>query len=254
MALIRRQLFTQQYFRYCSVRKTSSGNSMFDGQLENWNKPRKIKSHIPGDLNPVSILFVNASHGPKSLIGQSIQEFWPQLSFKYDFQERNLLQEKLIPYGLEHVSAKMRLIHNQGTPEDKALFQPILDMAEELNRADILVIGAPMWNFSVPYILKQYIDISIQPGINFMESPLRPVTSGKSLVLVTSCGGTYRDGNRPDFLRSYLKDIFHMVGFEKAFEVNIQGASQKDRTKLLSKARLQLLEIAATLSETKGRP
>ncbi|TRY67934.1 hypothetical protein TCAL_05267 [Tigriopus californicus] len=227
---------------------------MFDGQLENWNKDEKVTSHNHGDSSsPVSILYLNASHGPKSLIAQSMQEFWPQLSFPYELQERNLLQSKLIPYGLDHVTAKMRLIHNEGTPDDKALFQPVLDMADELNRTDILVIGTPMWNFSVPYILKQYIDISIQPGINFLEKPLRPVTSGKSLVIVTSCGGTYRDGSRPDFLGPYLKDIFHMVGFERAFEVNIQGAAQKDRTKLLSSARLKLLEIAANLGETNGR-
>ena len=56
-------------------------------------------------------------------------------------------------------------------------------MAEELNSSPLLVISTPMWNFSFPYVLKQYVDIAVQPGINFLERPaLGPVTAGNSMV------------------------------------------------------------------------
>ena len=47
---------------------------------------------------------------------------------------------------------------------DKELFQPIHSLADELNSNNILVISTPMWNLTVPYVLKQYIDMVIQPG------------------------------------------------------------------------------------------
>ena len=79
-------------------------------------------------------------------------------------------------------------------------------MAEELNSSPLLVISTPMWNFSFPYVLKQYVDIAVQPGINFLERPaLGPVTAGKSMAVVTSCGGRYRKDDPRNHLGSYLK-------------------------------------------------
>ena len=51
-----------------------------------------------------------------------------------------------------------------GETNDENLFQPIRELAEELNNNNILVISTPMWNLTVPYVLKQYIDIVVQPG------------------------------------------------------------------------------------------
>ena len=53
-----------------------------------------------------------------------------------------------------------------GEVEDESLFQPIRTLAEELNENKILVISTPMWNLTVPYVLKQYIDMVVQPGSN----------------------------------------------------------------------------------------
>ncbi len=77
---------------------------------------------------------------------------------------------RLVPYSIEHVMAKMKILKGQGTDDDRALVEPIRVLAEELNDSTILMISTPMWNLSVPYLLKQYIDIVIQPGINFHET------------------------------------------------------------------------------------
>ena len=67
-------------------------------------------------------------------------------------------------------------------------FAPVMTAAEEVNKMDIVLIGihsyliladhgisfsvaaTPMWNYSVPYPLKQWIDTVVQPGINFSDS------------------------------------------------------------------------------------
>ena len=67
-------------------------------------------------------------------------------------------------YNLQHIGAKFRLMRAIGETNDENLFQPIRELAEELNNNNILVISTPMWNLTVPYVLKQYIDIVVQPG------------------------------------------------------------------------------------------
>ena len=49
---------------------------------------------------------------------------------------------------------------------------PILSACEELNQSDVLLISTPMWNFSVPYVLKQYLDTVLQPGFSIHDSLL----------------------------------------------------------------------------------
>ena len=105
---------------------------------------------------------------------------------------KNLLisisQDLLPKYG-----AKLcNFLQGGGSKEDEDLFQPIEEMAHELNHCRLLIISSPIWNFSFPYVLKQYIDIALQPGVNFHEEPEeQPVTGSKTLVVVSSSGGHY---------------------------------------------------------------
>ena len=110
------------------------------------------------------ILHVTARHSETSVVASATNLLLSKLTFKYDLTERHLFEETLVPYNMDHVKAKFKIIEGKGTERDFALFEPIKQMAEELNEHDVLVISTPMWNMSVPYPLKQYIDIVIQPG------------------------------------------------------------------------------------------
>ena len=153
-----------------------------------------------------------------------------------------------------------------GETNDENLFQPIRELAEELNNNNILVISTPMWNLTVPYVLKQYIDIVVQPGnilqllrikrdirtlflmyssslllcnfvvfegINLHETKewpttVTPVTRNKTLIIVYSCGGNEGDGAFPkDYLGSYLKDVFALIGYDHVKIIRIQGSMKK---------------------------
>ena len=50
--------------------------------------------------------------------------------------------------------------------KDQSVFEDVSVLTEELNRQDILLLSTPMWNLTVPYMVKHYIDIVVQPGIN----------------------------------------------------------------------------------------
>jgi FMN-dependent NADH-azoreductase len=98
-------------------------------------------------------------------------------------------------------------------------------------RADMYLISAPMWNLSIPYVLKYYIDTIVQPGYLFKYLPDgTPVglAHGKMVVVKTS-GGDY---SRPpmchyDFHEPYLRGIFSFCGIQ---DIHIISAYRMDMT------------------------
>jgi FMN-dependent NADH-azoreductase len=94
--------------------------------------------------------------------------------------------------------------------------------------SDIYLITAPMWNFSIPYVLKYYIDCIIQPGYLFMyneQGQPVPLIHNKRMICVTSRGGDYSE-NSPfhayDFQEQYLRAIFGFVGIYDIHFINAQ--------------------------------
>ncbi len=94
--------------------------------------------------------------------------------------------------------------------------------------ADLYVISSPMWNFSVPYALKYYIDAVVQPGYTFRyDEQGRAVgtVEGKKMLCVTSRGGDYSPGHAISLVRlprAYLRAIFGFIGIIDVEFVNAQ--------------------------------
>lgn len=106
-----------------------------------------------------------------------------------------------------------------------------MDIEKEINRfmaSDFIVITSPMWNFSIPYALKYYIDTIVQPGYLYKYNELgQPIglVNGKKMFCVTSRGGDYSASspmNAFDFQEPYLRAIFGFVGLRDIHFVNCQ--------------------------------
>ncbi|MFI6641243.1 FMN-dependent NADH-azoreductase [Streptomyces sp. NPDC050504] len=101
------------------------------------------------------------------------------------------------------------------TPEEKASWDISWPLIEEVLAADVIVIGLPMYNFSVPSAFKAWFDrVAIPPLVVDFESG-RGELSGKRVVVVSARGGAYGpDAPRraSDFQEPYLKAAFEMVG------------------------------------------
>ncbi len=104
------------------------------------------------------------------------------------------------------------------TPSDPAVIadlatgQAILD---ELFAADIIVIGAPMYNFTLPTQLKAWIDRILVPGKTFRYSAAGPegLAGAKRVIVAVSRGGFYGDANAAaEHVESYLKTVFGFIG------------------------------------------
>ncbi|NTI51032.1 FMN-dependent NADH-azoreductase [Agrobacterium rhizogenes] len=88
----------------------------------------------------------------------------------------------------------------------------------ELVASDIVVIGAPMYNFSIPSQLKAWLDRVIQPGKTFRYTETGPVglVSGKKVVIISTRGGSYLAGPLTplDFQENYLKAALGFMGIK----------------------------------------
>jgi len=93
---------------------------------------------------------------------------------------------------------------------------------DEFLAADTVVIGAPMYNFTVPTQLKAWIDRILIAGKTFRYTETGPegLVKGKRVIVVIARGGFY-DANSPasslEHVETYLRGIFNFIGIEPEF-------------------------------------
>lgn len=117
------------------------------------------------------------------------------------------------------------------------------ELVRELMAADILVIGAPIYNFSVPASLKAWIDLIARVRLTFQYTAQGPVglLDGKKAYVLTPSGGV-PVGSAVDFATPYLR---HALGFVGITDVNFIGAQGADRgnDQALDEARARIAEL-----------
>jgi FMN-dependent NADH-azoreductase len=86
----------------------------------------------------------------------------------------------------------------------------------EVQAADILVIGAPMYNFSIPTTLRAYFDHLLRPRVSFSYTEAGPqgLLTGKSAMIIEARGGLYSEGpaRALDFQEPYLRQLLSFIG------------------------------------------
>ncbi|WP_159874710.1 FMN-dependent NADH-azoreductase [Aquitalea denitrificans] len=89
-------------------------------------------------------------------------------------------------------------------------------LIEEFLASDVLVIGAPMYNFSIPSQLKSWVDRVAAAGRTFKYTENGPqgLAGGKKVVIVSSRGGVYstEQGQLMDFQEDYLRTVLGFLG------------------------------------------
>lgn len=98
----------------------------------------------------------------------------------------------------------------------KDTWQEIISHIDRFLSADAYLISTPMWNFSVPYFLKHYIDVIVQPKylFRYTDKGVEGFAKGRKMLVVTSRGGEYYDPADKNFdhQEPYLRTIFGFVG------------------------------------------
>lgn len=105
-------------------------------------------------------------------------------------------------------------------------------LIEELSKASVIVISTPMYNYGMPASMKAWVDQVVRVNKTFSfdlnrgDFPLEPTMSGKSLVLLTSCGefGFGKGGIREEMnhLGPHLRTVSKYLGVEETHEVSVE--------------------------------
>jgi FMN-dependent NADH-azoreductase len=138
-------------------------------------------------------------------------------------------------------------------PEDRSSAQHAVvaysdALIDEIERADVVVIGLPMYNFGVPSQLKAYFDHIARAGITFSYTATGPVgrLTGKKVYVFAARGGQYV-GTPMDTQTSYVRDFLAFLGMKDVHFVYAEGLAMSAQSKEagLAKAAAEIARIAA---------
>ncbi|WP_018150362.1 FMN-dependent NADH-azoreductase [Leeia oryzae] len=103
----------------------------------------------------------------------------------------------------------------------------------EFQNADVIVIGAPMYNFSIPSQLKAWIDRVAVAGKTFKYGPNGPegLAKGKKVIIASSRGGQYGDDHAMDFQEGYLRTVLGFLGITDVEIVRAEGVNMGEEAK-----------------------
>jgi FMN-dependent NADH-azoreductase len=137
------------------------------------------------------------------------------------------------------------------SPDEEKLLSKMDRMATQLKSADIVVVAFPMYNFSMPAIVKAWFDSVIQRGVTFGHGyDGQPVisNSGKRALTLVSCGGVYskESSSGREHALSLSNLEFQYMGYSDVRGVIAEGMAMNEDIKQtnLNKSIHQLREIA----------
>lgn len=142
------------------------------------------------------------------------------------------------------LNAKYAILHGQKhSPEELEAWKSVEAVIREFTSADKYVWAVPMWNFGIPYRLKQYFDVIVQPGYTFSYSPkegFKGLVVNKPIWVACSRGGEYPAGTpyeAYDLQKKYLEIILAFIGFKNIQSVVVEPTEQQGPE--AARARLQ---------------
>ena len=198
------------------------------------------------------ILHLKVSLGKDSLVAEGARTFLSSLTTSCTVTELNLWKgEDLLQYNADHARSKMSILKGSASPGDQELISPVLSAAQYINLMDMVVVSTPMWNYSVPYVLKQYMDIVVQPGINFRDENQTSLDHlrGRHLVVFSSAGAVFGENSpRKDYMNPLLSQVFRLMGFDRQEFVFTQGTSTRSREEAESWTKKEAVKVAEVVN------
>jgi FMN-dependent NADH-azoreductase len=143
--------------------------------------------------------------------------------------DRDLNATTIPPISAEWVGAAYTP-EEARTPQQKELLALSDTLIAELEQADEYVIGVPMHNFSVPSVLKLWIDQISRAGKTFSYADGRPkgLITGKKATFIIATGGVYDAQTQMasfNFVEPYLRSVFSFLGVTDATFVTAGGTA-----------------------------
>jgi len=135
------------------------------------------------------------------------------------------------------------------TPEDQRdeMQREVLalsdSLVDEIIRADTLVIGLPIYNFSIPASFKAWIDLVARAGLSFQYTETGPkgLLTGKRAVIALASGGT-AFGSDADFASDYVRHVLAFIGIKDVTFITADAmAVEPEKTLAAAQSAVQAL-------------
>jgi len=204
---------------------------------------------------PKVLCIDSSSRSATSVTRQLTEAFMAR--FKSSNPTAEIMHRDLIAEGISFVSdASISTLYTpaeQRTPTMAALYEQLSVYADEVVAADLIILGAPMYNFTVPAALKAYIDMIVFPGKTFAYDGGAPVAmlagQNKKIIVFTASGGNYDElpYKAYDFLDPYLRAVFAFIGITDIEFVKVQGHDQAAVQAETEKAMAKIENLVAQL-------
>lgn len=190
-----------------------------------------------------------------SAAAEAFLERFRQARPSWDVDLQDLWRETLPEFDGAALEAKYARLGGRSFSEpERDAFAAVERIALRFSLADRVLISSPMWNFGLPYKLKQWFDLIVQPGLTFSFSSAdgyRGLVKDRPTIVILASGSDFVTGmnrGRVDMATPYLRDILRFVGVRSVRFVAIgptAGASEQVEA-ARDGAQRRLVELAAT--------
>lgn len=156
-------------------------------------------------------------------------------------QFENVIYRDLVKDEIAHltgeIAAGFRPVPGNPSPSEKIAGEHQISntLINEFLESEVIVIGAPMYNFSLSSQLKAWMDRIAQPGKTFSYTAQGPVglAGGKKVIIVSARGGFYHDTPLEimDFQELYLRKFLAFLGINEVVIIRAEGVSKGEDAK-----------------------
>jgi FMN-dependent NADH-azoreductase len=166
---------------------------------------------------------INAASGESSKLANEFVAGWRAAHPKADVVVRDLAHDPVPHLTAERFGAFLAKPDVRNA-EQHAVVAYSDTLIEELRRADVIVLGLPMYNFGIPSMLKAYFDHIARAGVTFSYTANGPVglLTGKKVHVFATRGGKYA-GTPLDTQTTYVRDFFRFLGITDVEFVYAEG-------------------------------
>ena len=178
------------------------------------------------------LLYIQASprkeRSKSSQVASAFLDSYQQSHPNDKIETFNIFEADLPSFDGLKVQAKYTILHGkEHTDEERQAWDAVEKVIAHFKEADKYVISLPMWNFGIPYRLKQYIDILVQPGYTFTadENGYEGLVKNKPIVVVYARGGAYAAGSEYeafDLQKKYIELVLGFMGFQNIHSIVVE--------------------------------
>ncbi len=180
-----------------------------------------------------------SGNGQSSQLARAFTQRWQELHAEGRVVSRDLAREEIPHLTAERFQAFLAKPEER-TPEQHAVAGYSQALIDELQAADVLVLGLPLYNFGVPSQLKAYFDHVARAGITFRYTANGPegLLKGKKAYVFATRGGLYA-GTPRDSQTAYVRDFLAFLGVTEVEFIYAEGLAMGEAPKTASLAAAQ---------------